>query len=266
MFHGAVVPDLKADPVPLPHPEVTKYMEPPKRVVRRAKTALDECIRVFDVKEVPPKVPKKKIEKPIIEATDNIDADVDDILGPKITKPAEQVASTSRSQRPTTSKKPANPLPSPTPSFSGLPNPKPTTKQNPDAPRPGRIISNSRPLADFKKNIASEGDLVSKAVEDMCAIIPEIVDASFSTQRYTEALDCMKELREVALKEDEIEAWNSFLRKLKATCKSAEFRNKDFWKHVQKVGRKLSLISDSEAEANDGISDVTDRAAIQFMK
>ncbi|KAG8689973.1 ATP-dependent DNA helicase II subunit 2 [Ceratobasidium sp. 394] len=97
----------------------------------------------------------------------------------------------------------------------------------------------------------------------MCVIIPEIVDASFSTQRYAEALDCMRELREVALKEDEIEAWNNFLRKLKATCKSPEFRNKDFWKHVQKVGRKLSLISDSEAEANDGISGVTDRAAIQ---
>ncbi|KAG9127750.1 ATP-dependent DNA helicase II subunit 2 [Ceratobasidium sp. 392] len=225
MFHGAVVPDLEADPVPLPHPEVTKYMEPPKRVLRKAKPALDECIRVFNVKEVPPKVPKKKVDKPIVEATENIDADVDDILGPKITNSAAQAAPASRSQRPTTSKKSTNPLPSPTPSISGLPDPKPASKQNPDAPRPGRIISNSRPLADFKKNIASEGDL-----------------------------------------EDEIEAWNNFLRKLKATCKSAEFRNKDFWKHVQKVGRKLSLISDSEAEANDGISDVTDRAAIQFMK
>ncbi|QRW05625.1 ATP-dependent DNA helicase II subunit 2, related protein [Ceratobasidium sp. AG-Ba] len=263
LFHGAVVPDLEKDPVPLPHPEVTKYMESPKRVVKRAKPALENCIRVFDVKPVPPKVSKKKAEKPIVEATDNIDMDVDDILGPPVSKPGP-----SRSQRPTSPKKPNNPLPSPTPSLSGSPNPKPKTasKPNPDAPRPGRIISNSRPLADFKKNIASEGDLVSKAVEDMCAIIPEIVDASFSTQRYAEALDCMKELREVALKEDEIEAWNNFLRKFKATCKSPDFRNKDFWKHVQKVGRKLSLISDTEAEANDGISDVTDRAAIQFMK
>ncbi|KAG8743939.1 ATP-dependent DNA helicase II subunit 2 [Ceratobasidium sp. 414] len=257
LFHGAVVPDLEADPVPPPHPEVTKYMEPPKRALRQAKSALAEF---------PLKIPKKKADKPIIEATDNIDGDIDDILGPPVTKPATQATPVSRSERPTTSKKPANPLPSPTPSLSGPPGPKPKGKSNPDAPRPGRIISNARPLADFKKNIASEGDLVSKAVEDMCAIIPEIVDASFSTQRYAEALDCMRELREVALKEDEIEAWNNFLRKLKATCKSPEFRNKDFWKHVQKVGRKLSLISDPEAEANDGISDVTDRAAIQFMK
>jgi hypothetical protein len=72
---------------------------------------------------------------------------------------------------------------------------------------------------------------VSKAVEDMCAVIPEIVDASFSTQRYAEALDCMKELREVALKvchvsrvsavsllissqEDEIDAWNKWVEHL----------------------------------------------------
>jgi ATP-dependent DNA helicase 2 subunit 2 len=51
LFHGAVEPDLKADPVPLPHPEVTKYMDSPKRVLKRAKPALNECIRVFDVKE-----------------------------------------------------------------------------------------------------------------------------------------------------------------------------------------------------------------------
>lgn len=213
-----------------------------------------------------PKCLRKKVDKPILEATDNIDVDVDDILGPQLTT---TTAKPTRSQ-PSSSKKPADSLPSPTPSFSDLAahstqhNPKP--KLNADAPRPGRIISNSRPLADFKKNVASEVDLVTKAVEDMCAIIPEVVDASFSSQRYEEALDCMKELRDVCLKEDEIDAWNNFLRKFKATCKSSDFRNKDFWKHVRGVGRKLSLISDTEAEANDGISDVTDRAAIQFMK
>lgn len=51
LFHGAVVPDLKAEPVPSPHPEVTKYMEAPKRMLKRSKPALEECIRLFDVKE-----------------------------------------------------------------------------------------------------------------------------------------------------------------------------------------------------------------------
>ncbi|CUA73760.1 ATP-dependent DNA helicase II subunit 2 [Rhizoctonia solani] len=272
LFHGAVVRDLKAEPVPSPHPEVTKYMEPPKRVLKRSKPALEECARLFNVKEVPPKVPRKKEQKAIPVATENIEADIDDILGPAVTRstPAlSQVQPVSKrivepeKQPP---RKPDHSLPSPTPSFAELPSAFHSTPKPDAKPKPGRIVSNARPLADFKKNIEAQGDLVSKAVEDMCAVIPEIVDASFSTQRYGEALECMQALREVALKEDEIDAWNNFLREFKVTCKSPEFRNKDFWSHVQKAGRSLSLISDTEAEENEGISDVTDRAAAQFMK
>ncbi|CAE6491403.1 unnamed protein product [Rhizoctonia solani] len=272
LFHGAVVPDLKAEPVPSPHPEVTKYMESPKRVLKRSKPALEECIRLFNVKEVPPKVTRKKEQKAIPVATDNIDVDIDDILGPAVARPTPAPTQTQPvskraaelEERPPP--KPGHSLPSPTPSFAELPSTYHSTPKPDAKPKSGRIISNSRPLADFKKNIETQGDLISKAVEDMCVVIPEIVDASFSTQRYAEALECMQALREVALKEDEIDAWNNFLREFKVTCKSPAFRNKDFWSHVQKVGRKLSLISDTEAEENEGISDVTDRAAAQFMK
>jgi ATP-dependent DNA helicase 2 subunit 2 len=226
LFHGAVVPDLKAEPVPPPHPEVTKYMESPKRVLRRSKPNLEECIRLFNVKEgssplfysacysikyhlnvlVPPKIPKKKEQKAIPVATDNINVDIDDILGPAVSKstPAPSQAQSaskrvaeSEKSRP---RKPNHSLPSPTPSFAELPSAFHSTPKPDARPKPGRIISNSRPLADFKKNIDAQGDLVSKAVEDMCAVIPEIVESSFSTQRYTEALECMQALREVALK------------------------------------------------------------------
>ncbi|KEP54595.1 putative ATP-dependent DNA helicase II subunit 2, related protein [Rhizoctonia solani 123E] len=272
LFHGAVVPDLKAEPVPPPHPEVTKYMESPRRVLKRSIPALEQCIRLFNVKEVPPKVPRKKEQKAIPVATENIDVDIDDILGPAVARstpaPMQARPVSKRAVEPEKQpfKKPGHSLPSPTPSFAELPSAFHSTPKPDAKPKPGRIISNSRPLADFKKNIEAQGDLVSKVVEDMCAVIPEIVDASFSTQRYAEALECMQVLREVALKEDEIDAWNNFLREFKATCKSSGFRNKDFWSHVQKVGRKLSLISDTEAEENEGMSDVTDRAAAQFMK
>jgi ATP-dependent DNA helicase 2 subunit 2 len=65
--------------------------------------------------------------------------------------------------------------------------------------RPGRIIGNAFPLNDFRKNL-ERGDVVSKALKDMGTIIPEIVEESFSTQRYDEALQCMREMRDVALK------------------------------------------------------------------
>ena len=51
MFHAAVVKDVVSNPLPPPHPELTKYFDPPKRVLKRAKAAVEECRDVFKVKE-----------------------------------------------------------------------------------------------------------------------------------------------------------------------------------------------------------------------
>jgi ATP-dependent DNA helicase 2 subunit 2 len=64
---------------------------------------------------------------------------------------------------------------------------------------PGRIIGSTYPLADFQKNIA-QGDLVSKAVEDLGAVVIEIVMKPFSSRRTGELMECMKVLRDVSLK------------------------------------------------------------------
>lgn len=88
------------------------------------------------------------------------------------------------------SKRPANNLPTPARSLS----------PDIDSKRaPGRIIGNTYPLADFRKNIA-QGDVVSKAVEDFGFVIREIVMKPFSSRRTAELLECMRELRDVSLK------------------------------------------------------------------
>ena len=51
MFHCAVVNDITTNPLPPPHPELLKYFEPPKKVLKRAKGPLAECKNVFKVKE-----------------------------------------------------------------------------------------------------------------------------------------------------------------------------------------------------------------------
>ena len=71
----------------------------------------------------------------------------------------------------------------------------------------GRIIGFSYPLGDWRKNLA-EGDVVSKAVEDMGYVIREIVNRPFAERRHGEMIDCMREMRETCLKEDEIDEWN----------------------------------------------------------
>lgn len=64
---------------------------------------------------------------------------------------------------------------------------------------PGRIIGTTYPLNDFQKNI-SQGDVVSKAVEDLGYVIKEIVVKPFSSRRHDELLECMTTFRDTALK------------------------------------------------------------------
>lgn len=63
---------------------------------------------------------------------------------------------------------------------------------------PGRIISNSSPLTDFQENI-KQGDIVSQAVRDLGTVIKEVIMKPFASRRHSEMLECMKEMRKVAL-------------------------------------------------------------------
>jgi ATP-dependent DNA helicase 2 subunit 2 len=51
MFHCAVVSDLNTNPLPPPHPELLQFLKPPKRLRKQAKAAIEECVKVFNVKE-----------------------------------------------------------------------------------------------------------------------------------------------------------------------------------------------------------------------
>lgn len=96
-------------------------------------------------------------------------------------------------------KKPATPPPN---ARNNQPLPTPARSLSPQVDpgrAPGRIIGSTYPLADFKKNIA-QGDVVTKAVEDLGAVITEIVMRPFSSRRSEELLECMKVLRDTCLK------------------------------------------------------------------
>lgn len=63
---------------------------------------------------------------------------------------------------------------------------------------PGRIVGNTYPLKDFQKNI-SQGDVVTKAVEDLAAVITEVIMKPFASRRTQEMLECMEVLRRTCL-------------------------------------------------------------------
>jgi len=155
--------------------------------------------------------------------------------------------------------KPSAPLPPPK-NVAPLPTPARSLSPQVDPGlAPNRIIGTTYPLKDFTKNIA-QGDVVTKAVEDLSAVITEIVMRPFASRRKSELLECMTMLRKTSLEEGEIDAWNTFLRNLKGKCLSKP-GNPEFWSQVKKVGRDLSLISEGEAKKQGGLSSIADDEA-----
>jgi len=105
--------------------------------------------------------------------------------------------------------------------------------------------------------------VVSKAVEDLGWVVKEIVLRPFAHRRHAEMIECLDELREVCLQEDEIDAWNSILRELKNACLK-DPGNPAFWSEMKKHRADLGLITVSEAAKHGGKSKVGDGSTDEF--
>lgn len=268
LFHAAVVPDLSSHPLPPPHPDLLYYLEMPEKVREKAKPALKECKKVFNVKPAAPKAAVKRKQ----DHLEGADIDMDELgLGPALKKSRstdapdaktdgakapdgdESVTEDEDEEVPAVAQKNGNGLQEPTPARS-------------PSPPPVRIIGNEYPLRDFRKN-KRRGDIISDLVEEFGQVILEIVMANFASRRHDEMIECLKEYRNLALKEDEIDAWNAFMPKLKEHCTRQERpNNKAFWDLVVAEGRPLSLISDEEASMAGGSSEVSEEEATVFLQ
>ncbi|KAH0838704.1 hypothetical protein J3R83DRAFT_7032 [Lanmaoa asiatica] len=284
-FHSAIVSNITTRPLPPPHPELTKYFDPPKRVLKTAKHALEECKTAFKMalSPVPKRAPKARKDGHTHAQDEDEDMILLDQKGPARKRPV--IAAPSKSQIADASSSRAGKKKmteddsetesesdgelllesKPKPSAPGLPTPTASPEPEPDPQRaPGRIIGNAYPLRDFRQNL-KQGDVVTKAVEDFGVVVREIVGRPFANRRKDEMVECLKELREACLREDEIDAWNGILKGLKEDC-AGENGNKDFWAALKKLGRHMSLISLTEAKSVGGISDISESAADTFMQ
>ncbi|KAF7310439.1 Ku domain-containing protein [Mycena chlorophos] len=271
-FHAAVVSDLSSNPVPPAHPELLTYFTPPKRALKRSRDAIESCKDEFNVKQVPKKVARTRANGHVHaqDAGEGLLLDSRRELAFKRQTTREDV-----DDEPMPDPEPASPAPK---SRSSSPKAAPTTTSTSNAPmdlddddaeiplsipdgrKEGRIIGNTRPLMDFRANLA-RGDIVTKAVEDMCVVVEEIALGKFASRRHPELIECMTALRETCLKEDEVEAWNDFMRAFKKKLTKESPGNKEFWGELQTIGRPMSLISDKEVED----SDVSETGAKKFI-
>ncbi|TDL15840.1 SPOC domain-like protein [Rickenella mellea] len=303
LFHAAVVTDLKTNPLPLPHPEIVKYLEPPRRVLKRAHDATENCKSAFKVQQVPKRVARARkdghvhaqddedeellldqfAKRPTTQSVrapsptlveshikgngkgkERVDGDVMDV--DSTTEPeSDGEGAVTQGKK---AKKGANALPTPTHSQRSSPDPAESggASAGSTGREPGRIIGRAHPLEDFEKNIR-QGDIVSKAVEDLAWVVKDIVMRPFASRRHEEMVRCMKKLRETCLHEDEIDAWNFFLRDLKASCLAESgISNHEFWEAIQAKGNEMSLISAGEASSLGGQSKISESEAAKFLQ
>ncbi|GBE78688.1 ATP-dependent DNA helicase II subunit 2 [Sparassis crispa] len=282
LFHSAIVSDLGMYPLPPPHPELLKYFEPPRRVLKRAHDAIEECNQKFKVKEVPKKIAKTRKDGHVRARDEDEDMLLLDRM-PRRTKSqalvSSQLAATSQPRERAEEKKPKRvDDDSETESESEddqdlllndaggvLPTPARSETGFEAGLRPGRVVGSRHPLKDFHDNLA-RGDIVTKSVEDLAAVIKEITVRPSESHRMDELLECMQELRKVSCEEDEIDAWNGFLPDLRKLCVDEQPGNKAFWARVKKLGRDISLISKPQARKLGGKSNISEAESIEFIE
>lgn len=101
-------------------------------------------------------------------------------------------------------------------------------------------------------------DRVSTAIRQMQQVIERYVRSSLNGDLYEKAFDCMNELRQASVKEDEAPTFNKFLEKIKDTY--ADGPHSEFFRMLKK--NKFSLITKNESEIS---SVVTPEEAEEFL-
>ncbi|KZV74777.1 SPOC domain-like protein [Peniophora sp. CONT] len=251
LFHAAVVSDLTISPIPPPHPELTKYFDPPRRALKRAREPLEEAKKAFGVKEVPKKARRARKDEHVHANDEGEDEELLIANAPVAPstfapKPVSRSRSQAASQSQRRTKHDSDIDEEADEDFemidmregeegksegsgSGLATPPP------DPQRPsGRLIGLANPAADLRANLA-RGDVVTKAVSDTFHAILTILRKPFASRRTDELKSLLRELREACLTEDEIEAWNAFCFNVKQACVEEDGGCRAFWENFVNI-------------------------------
>jgi ATP-dependent DNA helicase 2 subunit 2 len=130
-----------------------------------------------------------------------------------------------------------------------------------------KVISMIRPIDDFKEMVNYKyEDLTESAINQMKGIINKLVLESFKGSYYIKAIECLKELREACITQDEVEFFNAFMEEFKANFPKEKFV--DLWRLVS--DNKITLISNvennksplTEKECKDWLDNINKREVI----
>jgi ATP-dependent DNA helicase 2 subunit 2 len=106
-----------------------------------------------------------------------------------------------------------------------------------------KVISMIKPIDDFKEMINYKyEDLTESAINQMKNIINKLILESFKGSYYIKAMECLKELREACVAQDEVDFFNNFMEEFKANFPKEKFV--DLWRLIS--DNKITLISNLE--------------------
>lgn len=125
-------------------------------------------------------------------------------------------------------------------------------------------IKSVDPIGDFKKMISDRKvDRVSSAIQQMQALIERLVKNSLKGDLFAKALECLGELRQACVQEDEAPQFNKFMEKIKKMFGRgllAEFFKMVFQAEITLITNQESPISSmvTSAEAKKFLQDNLD--------
>ena len=120
-------------------------------------------------------------------------------------------------------------------------------------------ISSVNPIQDFKKMVSDRKvDRVSEAITQMQTMVERFIKNSLKGDLFSKAIDCIAQMRQTCIQEDEAQKYNEFIRRIKRSFAKGSYM--DFFKMLVEADKtqRVTLITQKESTIS---SDVTEAEA-----
>jgi ATP-dependent DNA helicase 2 subunit 2 len=119
-------------------------------------------------------------------------------------------------------------------------------------------ITSVNPIADFKKMVSDRKvDRVSTAIQQLQALIEKFIKNSLKGDLYQKAIECIAQMRDTCIHEDEAQTYNEFMKRVKRVFSKGSY--KDFFimlvQAEKEQGMKVSLITQKESTISSNITE-----------
>ena len=129
-------------------------------------------------------------------------------------------------------------------------------------------ISSVNPISDFKKMVSDRKvDRVSDALTQMQAMIERFIKNSLKGDLYGKAIECLRQMRQTCIQEDEAKKYNDFMRRIKTIFGRAGGSYMDFFTMLVDEDRsnRLTLITQKESTISSDVTEAEASKVIHFF-